>query len=251
MDQEVVSSLKIASGENFPGRDIRPRLKDGYGITYLLDSGSMCCVWPAGPEDRIDENIILEAVDGKKFDCYGKKELEIKLGRKVYKIEAVIAKVKAPLLGWDFNRKYRLDLIWGDFGDLFLRDKKAKIARRLEHVSIPQDSIPRFSSVEVKPAAATEFEIFGAKIVKDMAAEENEKPEIHKKEYLELLDKYKEILKLNFKEAKTKHGIEHKIPTTGSPTKAKVRPLLPGSPKAEKGFQAWKELHDLGIIEKS
>ena len=119
LSQEVVSSLKIASGENFPGKDIRPRLKDGYGNSYLLDSGSMCSVWPAGPGDKVDDNVILEAVDGKKFDCYGKKEIEIKIGRKNYRIEAVIAKVKAPLLGWDFNRKYRLDLIWGDFGDLY------------------------------------------------------------------------------------------------------------------------------------
>ena len=76
--------------------------------------------------DGVDVKVVLEAVDGKKFDCYGKKTLYIKLGRKQYEMDAVIAKVKAPILGWDFNRKFRLDLIWGEFGDLFLRDKKAK-----------------------------------------------------------------------------------------------------------------------------
>ena len=69
--------------------------------------------------------------------------LDIRIGRKNYSIEAVIAKVKTPLLGWDFFMKYRLDLIWGEFGDLFLRDKKANIAKRLTHVAIPHKAIPR------------------------------------------------------------------------------------------------------------
>ena len=40
-----------------------------------------------------------------------------------------------------------------------------------------------------------------------------EKKEEPAEEYLKLLDKYKDILKPNFKEAKTKHNVEHSIIT--------------------------------------
>ena len=67
---------------------------------------------------------------------------------------------------------------------------------------------------------------------------------------MEMVNRHKQILKPNFKEAKTKHNIEHAIKTSGPPCKAKVRPILPGSQKAIEGFKAWKELVDLGIVEK-
>ena len=152
-------------------------------------------------------------------------------------------------MGWDFFRRYRLDLIWGDYGDLFLRDKKAKIAKRIENVAYPQNAIPRFNYIAMRTSAATKFEIYGAKIFHTIA-DEASAPKEHKKEYVELLKKYKSILKLNFNEATTKHRIEHEIRTSGPPCKAKTRPLMPGSPKVVKGRKAWMELLDLGIIAK-
>ena len=61
--------------------------------------------------DVVDKSIKLQTVDGSPFECYGRKELKIRIGRKEYSIPAVIAKVKAPILGWNFIRKYRLDLV--------------------------------------------------------------------------------------------------------------------------------------------
>ena len=124
-EPEIVPSIEICNLSE--SRDIRPKMVDGLGVEYLLDSGSMACVIPAGPKDRVDPNISLKSVDGKRFDCFGRKEIEIKINRKTYRITAMIAKVKRAILGWDFFRKYRLDLIWNEFGDLFLHDKKAKI----------------------------------------------------------------------------------------------------------------------------
>ena len=89
----------------------------------------MCCVIPAEPEDKVVPSLKLQTVDGSPFDCYGTKELVVKIGRKQYHIPAVKAKIKAPILGWDFVDKYKLDTVWGEFGDLFLRDKKAKIQK--------------------------------------------------------------------------------------------------------------------------
>ena len=67
-------------------------------MSYLLDSGSMRCVWPAKAGDKVDHSVKLQAVNGTSFPCFGKKKLEIKLGRKMYRIEAIIAKVKSPIL---------------------------------------------------------------------------------------------------------------------------------------------------------
>ena len=83
-----------------------------------------------------------------------------------------------------------------------------------------------------------------------METESEEKKEEHEPKYLKMLAKYPDVLKPNFKQAKTKHGIEHKIITSGPPCIAKTHPLLPGSPKADKGYEAWKELEELGIVEK-
>ena len=214
------------------GVDCRPRLRDG-DIAYLLDSGSMCGVWPASEYDTIDKTIKLQTVDGSPFDCYGTKTIDVKIGRKSYKYKVVVAKVKAPILGWDFIRKYKLDLVWGEFGDIFLRDKTAKIQKRLEHIKVPHGFSPRFEAAEVDAVKSldtqTEFFLFGQKCVEAIKVEAEK--EEHPQKYMKLLQKYKDILKPNFKEAKTKHGIEHAIVTSGPPCKAKTRPLLPGSIK--------------------
>ena len=175
----------------------------------------MACVWPAEVGDVVDPSVRLKTVDGSPFDCYGKKELQIKLGRKIYHMTAVKAKIKAPLLGWDFIKKYKLDTVWGEFGDLYLRDKKAMIMKKLNHVTIPHGSLPRVEAVEVVPhlnscSVAAEFLRFGNSCVNALVTSPESKQEIAV-EYKNLLDKYKEILKPNFKEAKTKHNIEHEI----------------------------------------
>ena len=104
----------------------------------------MKCVRPA---DQVDNSVKLQAINGATFPCYGKRSLEIKFRRKVYIVEAaVIAKVKSPVLGWDFIRKCKFDWIWGEFGDLyFLRDRVAGISKRLEHVAIAHNYLPRLS----------------------------------------------------------------------------------------------------------
>ena len=82
----------------------------------------MKCVWPAGPAKQVDNFVKLQAINSATFPCYGKRNLKINFGKKVYIIKAVIAKVKSPILQWDFIRKCKFDWIWGEFGDLYLRD---------------------------------------------------------------------------------------------------------------------------------
>ena len=67
--------------------------------------------------------------------------------------------------------------------------------------------------------------------------------------YQKLLREFPELLKPDF--TKIKHSVEHAIPTGNhAPVRSKARPLLPGSPKAIGGWKAWKEMIEMGIVEK-
>ena len=119
----------------------------------------------------------------------------------------------------------------------------------MSHVilTIPHGWSPRFEAVESRGRfhdhMEADFQAFSQKCVAAISpGPEKEEREIHPEKYLKLLQKYEDILKPNFSEAKTKHGIEHSIITSGPPCKAKARPLLPGSPKAIEGKKAWMEL---------
>ena len=161
--KEVSSSVAPKWVDGLNGQDCRPRLHTDVA-TFLLDTGSMASVVRPDPGDKIDHSIGLKTVDGSPFPCYGTKKVSFKIGRKTYQVEAVKALVKSPLLGWDFFKKYRLDTIWGEFGDLYLRDKRANIAKRLQHVVMPHESVPRFAKVDFKlTSSVVESRIFAAK----------------------------------------------------------------------------------------
>ena len=69
--------------------------------------------------------------------------------------------------------------------------------------------------------------------------------------YKNLLKKYPDLLKMSFDQESTKNNIVHRILTNDEkPCVAKVRRLLPGSPKAIKGKKTWDQLVKLGIVEK-
>ena len=78
---------------------------------------------------------------------------------------------------------------------------------------------------------------------------ETEKPIPAK--YHSLINRYLEILHTDFKTEEPKHGVFYKIETgSNPPCHAKVRPILPGSPRAIQGEKDWRELERLGIPEK-
>ena len=69
-------------------------------------------------------------------------------------------------------------------------------------------------------------------------------------EYMSIINNYPDILKVNFTTV-PKHNVIHEIPTgNNKPCRAKVRPLMPNTPKYVQGKKAWQELEKLGIIEK-
>ena len=79
---------------------------------------------------------------------------------------------------------------------------------------------------------------------------ENDVKSMPDSEYKQLLLRYPDVLKLSFDAEHTKNGILHRIHTGDSPPcRAKMRPLLVGSPKEKAAKKAWQGLIDLGIVE--
>ena len=88
----------------------------------------MSC-FPATPQDTIDPSFKLKSVNGGTIQTYGTKVMTLRIGRKTYSIEAIIAAVPAPIFGWDVFKKYRLRLDWNDNDELVIVDKKANISQ--------------------------------------------------------------------------------------------------------------------------
>ena len=233
---------------------MRPRVFDKMTKSYLLvDSGSAVTVVAAGPDDVVQPGMYLQAVNGQRVDCCGKRKIAVQLGRKRFEFEAVVAKIKSTIIGWDFICHFKLNWEWDQWGNIHLVDKKADIKALMQHITVPHMSLPQFSSLEVfenpvwKPPIDFLYEVF---TISDLEEEVVENIKI-KPEYQALIDKHPDILKSNFKEAKAKHNIIHRIDTgSAEACHAKVRPLVPGSPKAKGGEKAWKELISLGIVER-
>ena len=130
--------------------DIRPRLLDkSSGITRLIDSGSQISVAKKSPGDKIDNSIKLVAVNGSKIETFGQKEIKVKIGRKEYKVPAIICDIQQDILGMDFITRYRLNFEWDDFDqtELYIVDKKAKIKAPLQIVTVPH-STPRIDYLD-------------------------------------------------------------------------------------------------------
>ena len=146
-----------------------------------------------------------------------------------------------PVLGWDFMRFHQLDLRWGEWGDLYLYDRKAKIRGLChiksvpKHVSIKHQSLAVVKIEENKNSSlpfqlAALEEITGESVEIDVEEEDIEK--LPDSEFKDLLRKYPELLTQTFSDEKTKNNISHRILTgDAKPCKAKTRRLLPGSPK--------------------
>ena len=86
LQEEILSySEAVAAAQSTEKVDIRPRIYDNIRKDWILiDTGSQCSVSKPTPNDTINKDICLEAVDGSRLPCYGTKPLDIRLGRKEY-----------------------------------------------------------------------------------------------------------------------------------------------------------------------
>ena len=225
----------------------------------LIDSGSQCTAFPPDPGDREVEDTCLRAVNGTRIKCYGFKNIQIKIGRKTYDFRAIKADVESPVLGWDFMRKHRLDMVWNEWGDLCLVDKKANISKVLEYKSLPhsRSSAHRnLALITAKPGRSGApqaqnllFQVAAMEALCDPAQESIEL--LPDSPYKHLLAKYPDLLKLSFNEEVPKNKISHRINTgEATPVKSKCRRLVPGSDKEKKAKAAFDELIRFGIVER-
>ena len=160
-------------------------------------------------------------------------------------MEAVIADTTDNILGMDFMSKYRLELRWGPFGDLYLYDKKSDISTLCQFVKVPKNTLPSISSIKVvSPTRASAaitvsdpslpFQAFTVAALNELG--EQSLPSSIPLAYQKLIREFPELMTPNFKDVK--HSIVHSIPTgDAAPVRTKARPLLPGSPKAKNGWK--------------
>ena len=228
----------IAAAEVPVHADLRPRIYNNNDHSWLLlDSGAAISCYPRRPGDpnTPDPDRALKAVNGARIATYGTKTVNLNFGGKTYAHDFIISDVTEAIVGWDMMLRYRLGVSWAA-DDCKLVDEKAKrtFPLKLRQVSNSQLNL---SLVTFKQYSDKQ---------KSLETE----PCIIPPEYQKILDNYPEILKVNFHKI-PKHNIIHTIDTGDSkPCKAKPRPVLPGTPKYIAGEKPWKELEELGIIQK-
>ena len=95
----------------------------------LIDSGAMVIVYPQlmYPDQAPDETPLLKAVNGTVIKTFGKKYINVRIGRKNYAHTAIIADISEPVLGWDIMKCHKLSLMWQEDDTLMLVDKKSNI----------------------------------------------------------------------------------------------------------------------------
>ena len=242
------------------GVDFRPHLKDKKTGTFMLvDSGSQCSACPPDPGDQVDTSIALKAINGTQLRCYGFKEVEIKLGRKLIKYRLIKADVETTVLGWDFLRKNKLSMIWDELDEVYLWDRKSNTRTMLHCRPVAFDRPQKLSvlKAEQRPVPQSSHQYaFEVASMMSLGPENEEKVcvnDINKMPdgvYKDLLKKFPGILKLSFDLEKSKSGVIHRIDTQDHPPcRAKRRPMMPGSEKEKEAKKAWDELVQLGIVE--
>ena len=80
------------------------------GTHWLADSGSMLTVIPAKPSDTEDLHSTAIAANRTRLRTYGRRKIQIQLGRKT---EAVIARVAKPIIRADLLKANRFTVCYG------------------------------------------------------------------------------------------------------------------------------------------
>ena len=234
--QEVVAEINQTMKE----KDRRPKAFDKRsGLKVLIDTGASISCWP---KNRVksavwDPGKNLIVVNGSQIKTFGTQCIDIQLDHSVFKHEVVIASVDSPVLGFDFMVQHKVDLVWSRDGQCSLKVGNKKIRLSITHCDVSLLNLARIDQ------SSDDFQ----KWSQAQNVANKEAPTPIPTAYQSLLNKYPNIDKPCFV-GEPKHGVVHEIQTFGSPCRAKVRPLLPGSSKAIIGEKNWKEMERVGIV---
>ena len=131
--------------------DIRPWLWDPVlKMHILIDTGAAISVIPKQmyPNAKLDQRVVLRAVNQQKLTTYGQDNIRIKIGRKSYNHKVIISDVDTPIMGWDFIKKFRLDLTWTRWGDYQICDSRANIKAILDFDIVPKGTLLKLAPIE-------------------------------------------------------------------------------------------------------
>ena len=219
--------------------DLRPRAVDSKGVSYLVDTGAAVSCYPVSKLGRMpqsDPQMTLTAVNGSTIKTFGKQTFRFKLGTLSFTHTFIVSEISQAVLGWDWIKKFQLDLKWD--GPV-CRLSKGQKSIRLELAPAKQELLGLAAVGEDGASFKTWSQVRNT--------EDEPKPDDIPQEYETLLQSYPNIDKPDFR-ATPAHGVQHHIDTGNHPPcKAKVRKLLPGSPKEVLGKKKWLEMEKLGI----
>ena len=121
---------------------------------------------------------------------------------------ATVAKIEDTIIGWDFIKRFKLNFEW-EGEECFLHDRKSKVKKRLEYITLPHQTRPHLQSIQavqaVQPDQSSDrllesdvlFNTFAITKIDSESVENLKKPIPQK--YQNLINKYPDLLKTEFK----------------------------------------------------
>ena len=129
-------------------------------------------------------------MNGQKIQTFGKASFKFNFGQgKTYHHEAIIGEIHEIIVGWDFVLRHRLDIQWSQNGQCKLVDYKAKKQFKLRIAEVPLANL----SLQL---GGTSFKAWSQE--KSQEASKSEKSVPIPTAYQKLLDKYSDILTIDF-----------------------------------------------------
>merc|ERR1712026_52641 len=207
-------------------------------MSFLVDSGAAVSIIPRSRVKEVTgtsnfDNVKLRAVNGSEIQTYGKRTFRLQMGRAHFTHTFVIADLPG-VLGVDWMSRHGIRLTW--------TDGKCKLSagRRTIPVTMGRPS----SELLGLQLAEVDFKTYSAAHKVTEGGKEDDIPPVYEK----MLAKYPNIDKPDFRK-KPAHGVVHHINTENHPPcRAKVRRLLPGTPKEVLGKKKWMKMEAEGVI---
>ena len=181
---------------------------------FLVDTGSALSIVPPSRSDRNQNgNQRLVAANGTPIKSFGTRRMELRLGLQKYSWKFIIADVTQPIIGGDFLRSHSLLV------DL----ARERVIRSDNYKVITGSASPRTSPQIASLSAVGPFAT--------------------------LLLSRPALTTPTFSNASPKHGVLHRIPTTGFPVHSQARRLSPE--KLQVAREEFGTLVELGIARRS
>ena len=179
-----------------------------------MDTGSALSILPPGLAKATRPNHQpLIAANGTPIKSFGTRQIELQLGLQKYSWRFIIAEVTQPIIGGDFLRSHSL-----------LVDLANERLIRTDNLKIIKGSRSLHSSFQIASLVSSD-------------------------KFMSLLRKRPALTTPTFSCSLPKHGVQHRIPTTGFPVHSQARRLSPEKFKVSK--EEYDTLVKLGIARRS